>query len=250
MLVAALSLVACGPAQETTVPDAQAEGSAEAAPSAPSPEFTLVSDAWDDGGAIPPANAFCIPADEGHVGLGTNINPDLRWTAAPEGTRSFAIVMTDPDVPSKMDDLNQEGKTIPKDLERMTFVHWVLIDIPATSTGIAAGADSDAITPKGKTPGPTSNGNRGVNDYTKWFANDESMAGNYGGYDGPCPPWNDERVHHYTTTIYALDVDVLEVGENFSLDAVTAAMKGHILGEASLTGQYSLNPAVTVPASE
>ena len=59
-----------------------------------------------------------------------------------------------------------------------------------------------------------------------WFASDENMAGNYGGYDGPCPPWNDERVHHYITTVYALDLDALGVGENFTLDEAKKAMEG------------------------
>ena len=49
----------------------------------------------------------------------------------------------------------------------------------------------------------------GVNNYTDWFAGDEQMAGDYGGYDGPCPPWNDELLHHYRFTLYALDVPSL-----------------------------------------
>ena len=47
---------------------------------------------------------------------------------------------------------------------------------------------------------------QGINDYTGWFAGDKDMAGNYFGYDGPCPPWNDEIPHRYVFTLYALDV--------------------------------------------
>ncbi len=244
-----LTVTGCGPKTETSIPAPAADDEALDAPS-PAPEaFTVTSATWSEGAAIPGANAFCIPAEEGHVGLGTNINPELRWAGAPDATKSFAIVMHDPDVPSALDDVNQEGKTVAEDLPRITFVHWILVDVPASTTAIAAGADSDAITPKGKPPGPTELGTRGVNDYTKWFAADENMAGSYGGYDGPCPPWNDERVHHYVTTVYALDVERLEVGENFTLDAAQAAMEGHVLAQASITGLYSLNPNVTLPSA-
>ena len=242
-----LSLFACGATPETSAPEAAV---AEQTTEAPTAIFAVSSTSWVDGGTIPHANAFCIPAEEGHVGLGTNVNPALAWTDAPEGTKSFAIVMRDPDVPSKMDDVNQEGKTVASDLERSTFVHWLLVDVPVSSTGMEAGADSDSITPKGKPPGPSAAGNRGINDYTKWFAADKNMAGNYGGYDGPCPPWNDERVHNYVTTVYALDVETLEVNANFTLDVMSTAMEGHVLAEASITGQYSLNPSVTVPAAQ
>jgi len=247
-----LAVFACGPKPESVAPEAEPTQVSEAptAPTAATPVFAVSSSSWDDGGPIPQTNAFCIPAAEGHVGMGTNINPEIGWSGAPEDTKSFAIVMHDPDVPSALDDVNQEGKTVAEDLERITFVHWILVDVPASTTGIQAGADSDAITPKGKPPGPTEVGNRGINDYTKWFAADENMAGDYGGYDGPCPPWNDERVHHYVTTVYALDVETLEVGEKFTLDAARAAMEGHVLAQASITGLYSLNPSVTLPAGQ
>src|SRR5690606_35573033 len=152
----------------------------------------LTSQSFTDGEAIPGEFAFCIPADEGHVQFGGNHNPHLEWSDVPPGTRSFVLICHDPDVPSKGDDVNQEGRTVPADLPRVDFFHWVLVDIPATVTEIAAGSHSDGVTARGKQPGPAphAHGVQGINDYTGWFASDEAMRGNYGGYDGPCPPWN------------------------------------------------------------
>lgn len=70
------------------------------------------------------------------------------------------------------------------------------------------------------------------------------MAGDYFGYDGPCPPWNDERIHHYLFTLYALDVPALEISDTLDGRAVRKALEGHVLATATLTGTYSLNPSV------
>ena len=70
------------------------------------------------------------------------------------------------------------------------------------------------------------------------------MKGDYYGYDGPCPPWNDTIPHHYVFTLYALDVAQLGVNGTFRGLDVLNAMKGHVLEEAKLTGIYSLNPDV------
>ena len=191
---------------------------------------------------IPEEFAFGVPAEQDHMTLGANRSPHLAWSGAPEGTKSYAVICVDDDVPSKMDDFNQEGRTIPADLPRIDFYHWVLVDVPASVTELAAGADSDGITQGGKPPGPTDHGTRGVNDYTKFMQDD--MAGDYGGYDGPCPPWNDSIVHHYHFTVYALDVDGLGLSGNFTgADAMTA-FAGHVLDKATITGTYSLSPQV------
>jgi Raf kinase inhibitor-like YbhB/YbcL family protein len=68
------------------------------------------------------------------------------------------------------------------------------------------------------------------------------MRGNYFGYDGPCPPWNDERPHRYVFTLYALDIPRLPVEGTFDKHAALAAMRDHVLAEASITGLYTLNP--------
>jgi Raf kinase inhibitor-like YbhB/YbcL family protein len=82
----------------------------------------------------------------------------------------------------------------------------------------------------------------GINDYTGWFSGDPDMRGDYYGYDGPCPPWNDSIVHHYLFTLYALDVPRLRVDGKLNGQAVRLAMQKHILAQASLSGLYTLNP--------
>ncbi len=204
----------------------------------------LTSQSFTDNATIPGEFAFCIPAAAGHVCLGRNLNPHLAWTSIPAGTRSFALICHDPDVPSKGDDVNQEGRVVPASLPRVDFFHWVLVDLPAALREIAAGSFSAAVTPGGK-PGPQApHGRHGINDYTAWFAGDESMRGDYYGYDGPCPPWNDERVHRYVFTLYALDVECIALDGRFGGAEVRNALAGHVLAEAKLAGLYSLNPAL------
>ena len=204
--------------------------------------LTVTIDAWPDGAAIPGEYAFCIPADEGHVAMGRNRSPEIRWSGAPAGTRSYAIICHDPDVPSKPDNVNKEGMTVPADLPRVDFYHWVLVDIPASTTELLAGEDSQGITPRGKKAGKTDYGVRGINNYTDWFAGDDEMKGDYGGYDGPCPPWNDEILHHYHFTVYALDVASLGLSGTFGGPEALAAMEGHVLAKGVWTGTYTLNP--------
>ena len=69
------------------------------------------------------------------------------------------------------------------------------------------------------------------------------MAGDYHGYDGPCPPWNDERVHHYRFTLYALDLESCPVVSGFGAAEVLNAIERHVLEEASIVGSYAINPA-------
>ena len=70
------------------------------------------------------------------------------------------------------------------------------------------------------------------------------MAGDYFGYDGPCPPWNDSIVHHYIFTLYALDIARVPVNGKFTGQQVRDAIRGSILAEAQITGLYTLNPAM------
>jgi len=205
----------------------------------------LTSSSFDDGGVIPAEYAFCAPDARTHATLSKNQNPHLAWREVPVGTRSFAIVCHDPDVPSRGDDVNQEGRTVPKSLPRVDFFHWVLVDLPASAVGVNVGEFSSAVTPHGK-PGPAAahGARQGINDFTGWFAGDAGMGGNYHGYDGPCPPWNDEIPHRYVFTVYALDVARLPVEGAFGGKEVREAVGRHVLAQGSITGRYTLNPLV------
>jgi Raf kinase inhibitor-like YbhB/YbcL family protein len=207
----------------------------------------LTSSSFADGGVIPAEFAFCAPDPATHVTLSKNRNPNLTWSGVPAGTKSFAVIAHDPDVPSAGDDVNQEGRTVPKSLPRVDFFHWVLIELPASTPAISAGEFSSAVVARGK-PGPDAphGARQGINDYTGWFANDPEMAGDYYGYDGPCPPWNDELPHRYVFTVYALDIARLPVKDDFGGIDVRKAIEGHVLAQASITGRYTLNPAVRI----
>lgn len=209
----------------------------------------LTSDSFSDHATIPGEYAFGVIDPARHVALSLNRNPHLAWRDVPVATRSFALVCHDPDVPSSGDDVNREGRLVAASLPRVDFFHWVLVDLPADSAPIVAGEFSHAVTPRGK-GGPKfarKDGTlvrQGINDYTQWFAGDPDMGGDYYGYDGPCPPWNDVLVHRYVFTLFALSVDTLVLPERFTGADVRTAMQGKVLAHASVTGRYTLNPAV------
>lgn len=205
----------------------------------------LMTTAFADGLRIPGEFAFCVVDPHSHVRLADNRNPDFAWSELPRGTQSLALICHDTDVPSRGDDVNKEGRTVPATLPRVNFFHWVLVDLPGDAPPIARGEFSNGVTARGK-PGPAAarGARQGVNDYTGWFATDKDMAGNYFGYDGPCPPWNDEIIHRYVFTLYALDVARLGVQGTFGGADALAAMQGHVIAQATLTGCYSLNPAL------
>ena len=205
----------------------------------------LTSSSFQDNGRIPAEFAFCVQEPKNHITLGQNRNPQLEWADLPMGTKSLALICRDPDVPSLPDDVNKEGRTIPASLPRIDFFHWILIDLDPQSGAIAAGEFSDGVTPRGK-PGPQGPRatRQGLNDYSAWFAHTEEMRRDYFGYDGPCPPWNDEIPHHYVFTLYALDVAQLPIAGPFRAADALNFMRGHVLDEASLTGIFSVNPKV------
>lgn len=200
------------------------------------------------GARMPDRFSFCRPVPSGHVALGENRSLPLHWSAGPAGTRSYAVVMVDPDVPAQPEDVNKEGRTIPESAERAPFYHWLLANIPPATHQLPEGGDSMGVTPRGKPPGPAPSGLRGVNDYSGFLASDSGMAGTYGGYDGPCPPWNDLRVHHYTTSVYALDVPALDLPAGFAGADLLTAMKGHVLASGSMTTTYTTQ-AGTAPGN-
>lgn len=149
--------------------------------------LTIESPDFQAGGGIPRKHT-CEGADEA---------PALVWSGAPEGTRSFALIVDDPDAPD------------PK-APKMTYVHWVLYDLPGSSTGLAAG---------GTTPAAARDG---VNDWKKT------------GYGGPCPPIGR---HRYYFKLYALDATLGDL-QRPTKDRLLAAMEGHVLAEAVLMGTY------------
>ena len=203
----------------------------------------LSSSSFGDNQRIPGACAFAVPHAADHITLSSNRNPQLSWSGAPANTGSFVLICHDYDVPSKGDDVNKEGRSVPASLPRVDFYHWVLVDIPPSLSAIAEAEFSDGISARGKKGPEAKYGTRqGLNDYTAWFAGDNDMSGNYFGYDGPCPPWNDEILHHYVFTLYALDCARCPVSGAFKGGDVLQAIERHVLAKASLTGIDSLNP--------
>lgn len=189
---------------------------------------------------IPAQFAMGIPNETGKATFAPNRSPHIRWADVPAGTKSFALICVDVDAPSVGTDVNQPDRTVPYDLPRADFYHWVLVDIPVDKSELPDGIDSDGVTARGKAIGPTSWGVRGINSYTSWFSGDNDLEGVYGGYDGPFPPWNDERIHRYYFTLYALDVNSLGLSGLFDGDDALRAMEGHILDQESWMGTYAI----------
>ena len=129
---------------------------------------------------------------------GVNTSPALTWSGVPMGTESLALIVDDPDAPDP---------AAPK----MTYVHWVLFNIPPNATGLPAGVKQ---LPEGT--------REGLND------------ADHTGFTGACPPIG---VHRYFHKLYALDT-VLDLPGTPRKPEVEAAMKGHILAQAALMGTY------------
>ncbi|MBI4408788.1 MAG: YbhB/YbcL family Raf kinase inhibitor-like protein [Gemmatimonadetes bacterium] len=152
--------------------------------------LSLTSPAFQHQGTIP----------RRHTCDGEDTSPPLAWSGAPDGTRSFALIVDDPDAPDP-----RAPKT--------TWVHWVLYNIPADAKGLPEGAG------RGDLPAGT---REGVNDWKRT------------GYGGPCPPIGRHRYFH---KLYALDNTLRDLGRASKAD-LEQAMKGHILGQAELVGTY------------
>jgi Raf kinase inhibitor-like YbhB/YbcL family protein len=188
--------------------------------------------------------AFCAPAAQGHTTAGSNINPSISWSKGPRGTKSYAVILFDPQSPAEHREMmNKEGMTMTADIKRHDFFHWVLVDIPADVTSIKEGVDSSARVLHGKPATPSAVGVKGLNDYTKVTAANDAMKGQYYGYDGPCPPWNDDLVHDYHFSVYALSVNSLGLPKDFDAAAAQDAMKNKILAQGEQVVPYTQNPA-------
>lgn len=201
-------------------------------------------DKLKNGGVIANKYAFCVPAAQGHTTGGANINPSISWSKGPRGTKSYAIILYDTKAPAEHREMmNKEGVTMTADIKRHNFYHWVLVDIPPKVTSIKEGADSNARVMHGKPATPAAAGVKGLNDYTKVTAANDAMKGQYYGYDGPCPPWNDDVVHAYHFAVYALSAGSLNLPKDFDGPAAQDAMKGKILAQGETVGLYTQNPA-------
>lgn len=151
----------------------------------------LSSAAFSENGSIPPKYT-CDSED---------VSPPLAWSDVPNGTKSFALIVDDPDAPDP---------AAPK----MVYVHWVLYDLPASTRSLA-----EATTAKNLPAGAK----QGTNDFGKRD------------YGGPCPPIGRHRYFH---KLYALDISLGE-REQISKQTLVAAMQGHVLAEAQLVGTYT-----------
>lgn len=130
---------------------------------------------------------------------GQNISPTLQWSNAPAGTKSFAVTAYDPDAPTGSG-----------------WWHWVMYNIPASTTGLAAGAGNGRNAPSGSAQGTTDFGTMG--------------------YGGPCPPPG--KPHHYQFTVFALKVDKLDVPGNATAAMVGFNVNANKLATARTTGLY------------
>lgn len=130
---------------------------------------------------------------------GEDISPPLAWSGAPANTKSFALLIDDPDAPDP-------------DAPKRVWVHWVVYNIPASTEGLAEGAAKSGLPAGAKV---------GKNDWGK------------SAYGGPCPPIGRHRYFH---KLYALDTVLML--ENASKRDLERAMEGHVLGKAELIGTY------------
>jgi Raf kinase inhibitor-like YbhB/YbcL family protein len=131
---------------------------------------------------------------------GDDISPPLKWSGVPQGAKSLVLIVDDPDAPDPA-------------APRMTWVHWVLYNLPPTTSGLPEGVSSAQLPPGTK---------EGLNDWKRT------------GYGGPCPPIGR---HRYFFKLYALDTVLPDLGRPTKAD-VEKAMAGHILEHAELIGTY------------
>ena|SRR5688572_7476937 len=200
----------------------------------------LTSESFEHRGRIPAEFAMGTPD-----GFGGNRNPQLAWSDVPAETQSFVLLCIDTDAPTDPSTVGRDDMEIPVEQPRADFVHWAMVDIPASVREIAAGLCSDGVTKRGKQePEGPPGARQGLNDYTGWFAGDDAMRGKWRGYDGPYPPFNDLRLHRYFFRLFALRVPKLDLPQDFTAADVFHALQPHEITEAAIYGTYSLNAKV------
>lgn len=145
------------------------------------------------------ANEASIP--QRYTCEGQNVSPPLTWTGVPAETRSFALILDDPDAPD------------PRAPKR-TWVHWVVFGIAPSARGFAEDVAKNGL-PEG--------------------AREASNDWNHAGYDGPCPPVGRHRYFH---KLYALDVALTGLDGKSTKAEVEHAMQGHVIAQVSLMGTY------------
>lgn len=200
----------------------------------------FTSDSFTDGTRLRDEYAFLKPHLSHQAELAKNRNPQFSWAEMPEGTKSLVLVMQDNDYPTSRDFANKLGKVVPYDYPRTEFYHWAVVDLDP-KTFIQQAEFSKEVTVKGK-PGPA--GTRGtrhaINDFTELYKGNPIMEGTYCGYDGPAPPWNDEKLHNYVFTLYALKEKRCPVEGNFTCKDVVNALTGLVLDKATMKCTFAL----------
>jgi Raf kinase inhibitor-like YbhB/YbcL family protein len=219
---------------------AAAQGISAAPQTAAAPSLQVKVGGLTADGRLPASAAYCPPGKMDPSEY--DISPSVTWSPGPPATRSYALIMTDLDVPKDLSLINKPGVTISAATPRVPFIHWVLVDIPPSITALKRGEEGDGFVAKGKPIGPTSHGLRGANVFSHFYPANSELAGTRGGYDGPCPPNNDVVPHRYVTRVYALDVATLGLHGLFFGEDALRAMQGHLLAEGESEAKYSANP--------
>ena len=161
--------------------------------------FTLTSPAFKDNDVWPAKYAGADPSRTNPSCPGENVSPPLAWSNAPEKTRSFALIMQDPD--------GGNG---------LGAVHWIAYGIPASKTSFAEGE-------AGKDP-------------VDWKGGKSPVGHNH--YFGPCGP-SGHALHHYIITLIATDLEPGALASGLGKDELLSALKGHALAPASIVGRYT-----------
>jgi hypothetical protein len=191
--------------------------------------FNVTVDGLNAGGEIAAPQALCVPTADGKSEPIPNVmRPTIRWAGTPKGTASFAVFMMDPDVPADFTDAGKVGKVIAADAPRQDFYHWAVVDIPASATSIPGGLAKLPLKAGRELPN-----NLGAAGYVP-------TPGQYG---GPCPPWNDARIHNYHFIVLALDAATPPAGADEPAKAAFTRLiaSPHVLGKATVVGTYTLN---------